>query len=125
MGDAYTNLDKDVRRHEKIEEKRIKKMVDNKKLEQVKEDVKLMSRRVMAIMKNVELKYEDHNQEVCLWFDAFLDENSVAMQILPKGQYGKFLEDYEVSSIKELEGKPVWVYHDNDYVKLHGACIIK
>lgn len=71
----------------------------------------------MAIMKNVGYGCRDAGSPV-LFFETYITESAVALQILSGKMADKFIKTYGVYDIKDLEGKVVWVIEENNVIKI-------
>lgn len=64
---------------------------------------------VTAIMRNVRIGHYDGDEPV-LWFDAFVSEGTVALQVVAWPEAYNVLK--QVYDVRDLEGKPCWVEVD-------------
>ena len=87
-----------------------------KKLEEKKE-------KVMGIIKKVGYGLYDTSYP-CLYFTVYVSEGLASLQIMSGKQADKFITAYGVSDVKDLNGKPVWVEHENRMMTNLEPCII-
>jgi hypothetical protein len=76
-----------------------------------------MKEKQLALIKNPEVKIEDHSMKLCLWFDASLSEGRSALLIVPLPELACPDIRYDVS---RLEGKVCWVVDEGNIVKFLG-----
>ena len=79
--------------------------------------------KVMGIMKGVAFGVRDTNRAM-LWFNVYEDECSASLQCIPAARAIELIEKHGIEDVKNLEGRPCWVQHENglvrfvDFVKL-------
>ena len=69
----------------------------------------------LAIMKKVKIGTRDMGR-ACMWFAAYIDESSAALQVLNWMDTKKVIEDANVYDFKSLEGHACWVECDQDQI---------
>ena len=77
----------------------------------------------LAIMKSVGFGCRDVGRP-CLFFETFVSECGAALQILYGEDALKFIEDYGVYDVSELEGKPVWVDVKGNMIQDPQPCLL-
>lgn len=88
-------------------------------------------KRTMAIMTDVKIGYSDDG--VCgMSFTAHISEGSASRQFLDWPTTNEVLAAYKVRDSKDLEGRPCWMYSDDEWAfgpgciaKWEGPCVIK
>jgi|HubBroStandDraft_6_1064221.scaffolds.fasta_scaffold3031126_2 hypothetical protein len=72
--------------------------------------------RQMAVIRNVHVGGGDRGIP-CLWFDTYISESSGALQVIDWETAGELLRKGNVYDVKELNGKPCWVEHDDNIIR--------
>jgi hypothetical protein len=62
----------------------------------------------MAVMKGVDIGLRDTAYPV-LWFTVYLNDSLCALQVLSWHDAGKLIEDSDVHSVSDLEGRACYV----------------
>lgn len=83
-----------------------------------------MSHRT-AIIRNAGIGMRDGSSEPCMWFDAYVEECVTSPQVLSWNEAGIAFRDADVHDVREFNGKPCVVDHDDDlkisrYVRMWG-----
>jgi len=81
------------------------------------------NKKYMGIIKNVGFGNRDIGRPV-LFFNVYSSENIASLQILELEEAVKFIKEYGVYDVKELEGKPVWMVREGAINKVSRPCLI-
>lgn len=93
--------------------------------EQCKKSVsEITEERKMAIIKGVGYGNRDVGYPV-LYFSVFLNENVGSLQIVGKEDAWNLVRDYGVYDVKDMEGKPIWVYQCGNLIMWIESCLIR
>ena len=81
-----------------------------------------MEGKVMGIIRRP--GYGCSDMGVCLHFEVYLDEGLASGQMMFGKKANKFIAKYNVDNVVDLNGKPVWVRHENHTMTDLEPCII-
>jgi len=81
------------------------------------------NKEYIGIIKDVGFGNRDIGRPV-LFFSVYSSENIASLQILELEEAVKFIKEYGVYDVKELEGKPVWMAREETINKVLRPCLI-
>lgn len=72
----------------------------------------------LAVLHHPHVAIEDHCGELCVFFDAFIDEAEAALQVIRIGD-PHFYSVWEAMAgdVKKLDGKTCWVRCDDHMIR--------